>query len=304
MLSAEECMLPKPMTLYGRLYFGLRFYVHQNRWLLRRLQSLRAYLILGPLRKPMVLFYRKYRTNEPLETEVSDVFSNVDVDLVANRVEELGYSHVGVLPQELVGKLLDYCEVEKRASYWNPHIGCDAIRSIARNFEIVEIARRYLGAEPIFWLTRLRWSFPSYDDTADMQPSLHQEPIEYDPHGFHYDANDFKSITFFVYLTDVDDLDSGAHVVIEGTHKNKALSEIRKKVIDDKFAYKKYNERIKVILGEKGTVFAEESSAYHKVAACKKPRLILMIYYVLARKIPPERLAILPLLGGPVLTAH
>ena len=91
-------MLPKPMTLYGRLYFGLRFYVHQNRWLLRRLQSLRAYLNIGPLRKPMVLFYRKYRTNEPLETEVSDVFSN-DVDLVANRVEELGYSHVGVLPR-------------------------------------------------------------------------------------------------------------------------------------------------------------------------------------------------------------
>lgn len=297
-------MFRKRMANHARFYYGLRFYVHQNRWLLRRAQSLRAYLVLGPLRKPLVWYYRKYRNNEPLITDASRLFSDIDVDKVANTVEELGYSHVGILPQELVSQILDYCEVEKRMSYWNPHLDCEVIRNIAQSPDIVDIARQYLGAEPIFWLTRLKWLFPCTDDTSDMKPSIYKEPTEYDPYGFHYDANDFKSITFFVYLTDIDDPDCGAHVVIEGTHSNKSLKEIRKKIMDDQFAYLTYGARIKVIIGKKGTVFAEESSAYHKVAACKKRRLILMIYYVLARKIPPQRPVILPLIDGSVLPAH
>jgi hypothetical protein len=297
-------MFRKRMAIHARFYYGLRFYVHQNRWLLRCTQSLRAYLVLGPLRKPLVWFYRKYGNNGPLVTDASGIFSNIDVVEVVNTVEKLGCAHVGMLPQTLISQILDYCEVDKRMSYWNPHLDCESIRTICRSSDTVEIARQYLGAEPILWLTRLKWSFPLSDDISDMRPSIHKEPIEYDPHGFHYDANDFRSLTFFVYLTDIDDSDCGAHVVIEGTHRNKSLKEIRKKVIDDQSAYVTYGERIKAILGKKGTVFAEESSAYHKIAECKKRRLILMIYYVLARKIPPERPATLPRFGGQVLPAH
>lgn len=282
-------MLSKRISIHARFYYGLRFYVHQSRWLLRCAQSLRAYLVLGPLREFIVRYYQKYGHNDPLVTDAFHIFPDVDVAIVADTVEKLGCSPVGILPEEFVSDILEYCANDRRVSYWNPHIYCEAIRSICQTSDVVQIARRYLGAEPILWLTRLKWTFPLSDDMSDMQPSLHEEPAEYDPHGFHFDANDFRSLTFFVYLTDIDDLDSGAHVVIEGTHKYKALKEIRKKIIDDKLAHMKYNDRIKVILGKKGTVFAEESSAYHKVAVCKTRRLILMIYYVLARKIPPER---------------
>jgi hypothetical protein len=282
-------MLWKRMTIRAKLYYGLKFYLHRNRWLLRRTQSLRAYLVLGLLRKPLVWFYQKYGNNEPLITDASRIFSDVDIDKVTSSLDNLGYSHVGILSQELVSQILNYCEVNKRVSHWNPHSDCESICSICYNSDIVEIARRYFGSEPILWLTRLKWSFPLSDDISDMQPSIHKEPIEYDPDRFHYDTHDFKSLTFFVYLTDVDDLDSGAHVVIEGTHKTKTLSEIMKITIEDRLAYLKYGERIKAILGKKGTVFAEESSAYHKIADCKERRLILMICYVLARKISPER---------------
>jgi hypothetical protein len=282
-------MLAKRNVIHARFYYGLRSYLHQNRFLLRRAQSLRAYLVLGPLRKPIVWYFQNYRHNKPLVTGTSHLFSNLDVGIVADTIEKLGYSNIGNLPEEFVSDILEYCAADRRVSYWNPHIECESIRSISQAYEIVEIARRYLGAEPILWLTRLKWSFPASDEVSDMQPSLHKEPMEYDPHGFHYDANDFKSLTFFVYLTDIDDLDSGAHVVIEGTHKNKTLKELSRKTLDDHSAQITYGEKVKAISGKKGTVFAEESSAYHKVAACKKRRLILMIYYVLARKIPPQR---------------
>ena len=279
----------KHLSIYARFYYGVRFYMHQNRWLLRRAQSLRAYIVLGPLRKAIIWYCQKYRDSVPLITDSSPIFASLDVDKVANTIEKQGYCHVGILPERLVGQILEYCELNNRVSHWNPHVYCESIASISRNTDIVQIARRYLGAEPILWLTRLKWSFPISDDTSGMQAPLHEEPIEYDPHGFHYDANDCKSLTFFVYLTDIDDQDCGAHVVIAGTHKNKTFKEIKRKIISETLAHTTYGEKIKIILGKKGTVFAEESSAYHKVAECKKRRLILMIYFVLARKTPPER---------------
>jgi hypothetical protein len=273
----------------AKVYFGLRFYLHKNRELLRFVQALRAYLVLGPLRRPLIWYYRNYRPNVPLKTQGYPLFSSIDADKIANAIEETGYARFGNLPHELVSRILDYCDVNKRISYWNPHNDCEAIRRIAQNAAIVEIARQYFGAEPILWLTRMKWSFPSGDGVPDLQPSIHEEPIAYDPHGFHYDVRDFKSLTVFVYLTDVDDLDSGAHVIIEGTHNNKSIKEIRNIILDDDMAHRIYGDRIRPILGKKGTVFAEETSAYHKIAVCKKRRLILMIDYVLARKVPPER---------------
>jgi hypothetical protein len=277
------------MSIRPRLYYGLKFFLHRNRWLLRSSQSFRAYLILGPLRKHLVWYYQKCANNEPLKLDASPIFTDVNVDQITNKLENLGYSHVGILSQELVSRIIDYSEANKRVSHWSPHSDCESIRSIAYNSDIVRIARCYLGAEPILWLTRLRWSIPLSDNLADMQPPIHKEPIEYDPNRFHYDAHDCESLTFFVYLTDIDDLDSGAHVVIEGTHKNKTFNDLMQITIDDELAYVRYGEKITVILGKKGTVFAEESSAYHKIADCKRRRLILMICYVLARKIPPER---------------
>ena len=280
----------KHLGIYTRFYYGVRFYIHQNRWLLRSAQSLRAYIVLGPLRKTIVRYYQKYGNNVPLITYSYPLFANLDVDKIADTIEQQGYCPIGILPEKLVSRILEYCELNKRVSYWNPHVDCEAIRCISRSTDIVQIARRYLGAEPVLWLTRMKWSFPVSDNAPDMHCSLHEEPIEYDPHGFHYDANDSKSLTVFVYLTDVDDQDCGAHVTITETHKNKTFKEIRRKIISDTLAHASYGEKITVILGKKGTVFAEESSAYHKVADCKKRRLILMIYFVLARKIPPERL--------------
>jgi hypothetical protein len=282
-------MVSKCLALYAKVYYGMRYALHKNRWVLRRVQSLRGYLVLGPLRKLFIWYYQKYSKNAPLITDASRLFPLIEADKIVNALEETGSAHVSNLPQDLVNKILDYCQVNKRISYWNPHRDCDTIHRLCRNADIVRIARQYLGAEPILWLTCLKWSFPLSDDTADLQPSMHKEPTEYDPYGFHYDTNDFKSLTFFVYLTDIDDLDSGAHVMVEGSHKNKTLWEISNKTLDDRVVYMTYGNRVRTILGKKGTVFAEETTAYHKVAACKQRRLILMIHYVLARRVPPER---------------
>jgi hypothetical protein len=279
---------------YQKFYYALRIYLHKKRWLLRFAQILRAYVVLGPFKKFLIRYYQTFSNNDPLRTDRYPLFPNVDADRLVGRIDEVGYAHLGHLPEEYVTKILQYCEKNKQIQYWNPHKECEAVDRLCRNAKIVEIARKYLGAEPILWLTQLKWSFRFSDDSVDLRPSPHTEPAQYDAHAFHYDSHDFKSLTLFVYLTDVD-MDSGPHKVIERTHK-KTLKEIRSIVLKDDVAQKIYGDRIKVILGKKGTVFIEETSSYHKAEACKKRRLLLSIDYVLRRKAPPGRPILLALL--------
>jgi hypothetical protein len=159
---------------------------------------------------------------------------------------------------------------------------------ISRDAKILEIARRYLGGEPILWLTELAWWVPSLEDRANFLSSDYVKATEnkYD-HGFHYDIHDVKSLTLFVYLTDID-MDSCPHIVIEGTHKRKTFKELLGRNLDEKVAEKKFGNRVRVILGVKGTAFLEDTTSFHKVGDGTKSRLILMITYVLRRRVPPD----------------
>jgi len=275
-------------TLHARFYFSLRYYLHKKRWLLHLAQVLRAYIVLGPLRKPIVRYYQKFGHNALLKTEVHPLFPEVNTEQIVNEINEIGYAHVGNLPEKYIRQILDYCAIHKQTRYWNPHMDCEAVNRICRNANLVGIARKYLGAEPILWLTLLKWSFPLSDDHADFLPANYRESMHYDVHAFHYDILDFKSLTLFVYLTDIDSND-GAHIVVEGTHNNRSFKDLNNRIINGDMAQKKYGDRIKVISGKKGTAFFEETSTYHKVEVCKSRRLILSIDYVLQRKAPPVR---------------
>ena len=269
----------------ARFYFTLRLCLHKNRRLLHFVQILRDYIVLGPLRKLLVKYYQKFGHNEPFKTEINPYFPRGAPEQIVARIHESGYAHVGQVPEEDVTQILDYCTRHKQTRYWNPHTECEAVNRLCRNAKLVAIARQYLGAEPILWLTLLRWSFPLSDDRADFHPATHREPRQYNTHAFHYDILDFKSLTLFVYLTDVDSA-SGAHMVVEGTH-NKRWQDLHNIMLDNQVAEEKFGRRIKVILGKKGTAFFEETSTYHKVEVCKSRRLILSIDYVLQRKPPP-----------------
>jgi Phytanoyl-CoA dioxygenase (PhyH) len=273
----------------SRFYYRMRSYLHTKYRLLLLARIVRAYIILGPLRNTFVRYYQKFSNNEPLRTDTSPLFSDVDVDKFVDAVDDTGYAELGNLPEEHVAEILAYCENSKQIEYWNPHKDCEIVDRISRNATIVAIVRKYLGVEPILWLTRLRWSFASSDDSVNLRPSLDRKPSQYDFHDFHYDAHDFKSLTAFVYLTDVNQ-DSGPHLIIPGSHKNKTFKELARICFKDNVAQKIYPNKSKAILGNKGLVFLEDTSSYHKAAVCnKKSRLLLSIDYVLRRKVPQER---------------
>ena len=275
-------------SAFSRLYYAVRLHLHKYRWLLRSSQIIRGLWILGPLRSYAIRYYQRFCRNPPLRIEKHEIFPDLNVGHVVDDINEHGYSQPGKIPGNYVAQIINYCERTRRVEYWNPHTECEAIRLLAHNEQILQIARLYLGAEPILWLSQLRWSFGTAAEKQKMLPSLHPEPVQYDCDSFHYDTLDFKSMTVFIYLTDVAP-ESGPHVVVGGTHKTKTLRELCHIILSDRAAEKKFGDRIKMILGPKGTVLFEETSSYHKAARCRTKRLMLSIDYVLQRTPPPER---------------
>lgn len=271
----------------SRFYYALRIYLHKKRWLLRYSQVVRGWWIIGPLRPYAIRYHQQRNHNQPLDIDGREIFPKLDVSHVVDALNEHGYANGVQVPGEYVEQIVKYCASTGLMKYWNPHKECEAIDRLIRNAKVVEIARRYLGAEPILWLTQLRWSFGDSTEQRKVLPSLHQEPLQYDGDAFHYDTLDYKSLTIFIYLTDVDP-DSGPHVVIEGTQK-KSIGEIFRIILSDADAQRKFGNRIKMILGRKGTVLFEETSSYHKAARCRTKRLMLSIDYVIQRSPPPER---------------
>lgn len=274
-------------SVFSRAYYDLRLYIHRNRWLLRFTQVVRGWWILGPLRPYAVRYYRWRTHDQPVMTQ-SGSFPPVDVEQIVDAIDQQGYAKAGQISEACIAEIIEFSEKTQLMKYWNPHKECEAIDRLARDATMVDIARRYLGAEPILWLTLLRWSFGDPIEQRRVLSSRHSEPVQYDNAAFHYDTLDFKSLTVFIYLTDVGP-ESGPHVVIENTHKAKSFNEICHIILSDTIAEKKFGNRIKMILGPRGTVFFEETSCFHKAARCSTKRLLLSIDYVLQRTPPPER---------------
>src|SRR5215475_2650282 len=99
------------ITLQARFYYALRFHLHKQRWLLRLVQLLHGYLILGPLRKLIVRYYQKFGHNDLLRTNTHSLFPHVDTDQIVNEIKEIGYASIDNLPEEYITKILDYCEI-------------------------------------------------------------------------------------------------------------------------------------------------------------------------------------------------
>src|SRR5215831_2270143 len=186
-------------NVYARFYFGLRRFLGHNPRLLFLARIGRAYFILGPLRNAFIEYYQSFSNNEQLPPDSSALFSEVDVDKLVQEIEDRGYAELGNLPAEDVEQIRAYCEKNKQVEYWNPHKTCEIVDHISRNRTIVSIVRKYLGAEPILWLTQLRWTFASADNQVNLHASRSRKHSQYDLHDFHCDMHDFRSLTVFVY---------------------------------------------------------------------------------------------------------
>lgn len=238
--------------------------------------------------------YHAHKSRPSIETLKETAFPQLDVGGTVGHLAEKGYATGLILPRDYINEILAFCRGADyiddysmeplaidpvdatlprtgRLTYRcpNPHKQCETINKLTRDPVLVDVARGYLGAEPILRSSRIFWSYPDLSE-------------DYNPlYGFHYDIDDYKFLKLFFYLCDVD-LNRGPHVIIEGTHKVKSWFEKNHRRLTDKQAETLYSDRIRVMTYPIGHGFFEDTFCYHKGSKPRQRRLLLEFQYAVS----------------------
>ena len=168
-------------------------------------------------------------------------------------------------------------------------IGARHLRDLSLGPAIYPVVANYLRAPPTIPYLMSWWS-------------LHGRPEARDAQLFHVDFHDFKWLTLFVYLTDVD-ATKGPHVMVRGSHdkirRHNMLGELSKRDPDAAKALRKalhdnkrfedahveslYGaESITSIEGRAGDAFLVDTSAIHKgLLPQSEDRLVFQALYTI-----------------------
>ncbi|TVP61292.1 MAG: hypothetical protein EA343_14645 [Nodularia sp. (in: Bacteria)] len=169
---------------------------------------------------------------------------------------------------------LQKCERRVMRGLVNNVRDCQAIKAIIHDPLLLEIVHQYLQYWPTMITQHLTWSFASDLPESEIQKS-------YPPTNFHYDIAGYNFMTSYFYITDVD-IDSGPHIMIKNSHKQKPLHMLLASncQADDAMLDQYGRENQIVITGKKGFGFVQDPSCFHKVKApVISNRLLLQIRY-------------------------
>lgn len=160
-------------------------------------------------------------------------------------------------------------------SYFDAHEDFQPFQSLKSDPLLLAIASTYLGREPQYHRGEIAWSFPA---PASDEEKLAAAQV------LHCDINDYKTIKFFFYLTDVD-AESGPHVYLKGTHRNRKLHHQllgqRCAAIPDEELISVYGSESEItVCGPAGFGFAGDPYTFHKgTTPIRQPRLLLQMEF-------------------------
>lgn len=298
-------------------YFIIKIILWMFNFFKKRLQNPRWLLMLAitrfktvsiiPTCKPT--FIKKAVSND-------SIFKNLNTNDIVESLTKDGF-YLGIkLPENILQELLSfasstdcygngkyqigfaYAEKEKaeekcgsfiRGTYFNTSLLCPAIKKLATDPKLLDIAAHYLGGEPVCAGTKLEWLFSLNEQNQrvllkDMNFLSLKSNTRSGTYFFHYDLDDYNCLKFYFYLTDAD-LFSGVHFCVRGSHKKKKLAHILsifrrcsdEQIIDDYGA-----ENVVPICGAAGFGFVEDTFCFHKVTPpSRRDRLTLQIQFTL-----------------------
>ena len=90
-------------------------------------------------------------------------------------------------------------------------LAAPGVLELALRDDVVALASAYLGALPYIYSVHAWWTYPGGPEPART-------------HRIHRDQDDFRFLSLFVYLTDVNDADDGPTVYYAGSHRKDLLA--------------------------------------------------------------------------------
>lgn len=264
---------------------------HFFMYVLGRFRFVRAIMVWRYSKKTATL-----AANAAAVTRESSLATKVDVDAAVASIQRDGVSTGLGLRPEVVEQLLSYslvapCYGDGKAEnkffygdsdggprpfrlgrYTNALRSCSTLQDLASDPQILAIARKYLGTEPVLICARMWWSLAGEADASQKRQAGQK---------FHYDIDGYRGLTFFFYLTDVGPT-SGPHIYVRGTHKTKAwkhLVAIHKAQSDAEIESKYGVDKQICLFGSAGSGFAEDIFGYHKGLHPEEDRLIVQVRF-------------------------
>lgn len=236
---------------------------------------------LGPWRGWFIRRTQIRHKGRVLPVAATGVIAGIDGDDMLRRLRLEGFSGTFRIDPEVADEILCHLEGEKRYIVPEPHMTDPAVQKVVYDPGLQSLLRQYFGISPHLFSTSIFITNPGgMSHNPDRTPCTK---------GFHYDLPDFKGLTLFVYLNDVDGF-GGAHAVIPGTAARLTLHKLLSRFMSYPDVLKRYGrDSILTITGPKGTAFLEDLVNWHKRSVSNSPRYALAATFTLSRRPPAGR---------------
>ena len=261
--------LPPPGPAAGSSDLVLNFVRRQlkRRHLIPALRVLRLLIHFGPWRAVPRFLIRKLRpVARNQDDERASLLGPLDVDAIAEEVRQNSVAVAGMLSSEVVSRLRAVTDRLPVNDYQRmDQIDLD-VRELSNDPTIRNVLRAYFKCEPALLECTLVITGP------------------YETHGisrqnaFHFDYAGWESLNVFVYLTDVT-ARSSCHIVAKGSHRKVGLRDVLSGGLSDDNAERRFGSHIQVITGPAGTVFFENTEAFHRRHPGNDRRVMLNLLY-------------------------
>ena len=231
------------------------------------MRALRAMVHFGPWRYPAQRLISRLRPpGAPSSRRDLSLFDPLDCDAVATELRHHSVAIIGVLPQELLGRLRQTTDRLPVGHYELMHEVDSDVRRIADDPSVTDVLRACFNAEPALLESTLVVTDPRPNQPVALQ------------NRFHFDFAGWQSLNVLIYLTDVS-VQSSAHVIVKGSHRRIRFGDALRGTISDAEAMQRFGPSIETIMGPAGTVFVENTEAFHRRIRGSGRRVLLNLLY-------------------------
>lgn len=237
-------------------------------------RALRALVHFGPWRGGFRLAIRAARPPLADAGVRASILPPLDVCSVVQALSNQGVYVAGQIAPEVLARLRCVADALPLHAYTHAHEADTDIQAIVSDPTVLAVLRAHFRSEPVLLECSLVVHEPGRLD--ELEPLSQRR--------FHFDYAGWQSLNLFVYLTDVN-AESGPHEVVLGTHRQRTWRDAVRPSLSDEEAFTRFGSMIKTITGPAGTVFFEDTEAFHRRGAVLHRRVLLNVLYASHRGI-------------------
>jgi hypothetical protein len=235
----------------------------------RSVRAMRAIVHFGPWRHAFRALIRLTRPVRALASpDAESLLSPIDAAEADRCLRTESVFMAGRLPLPLLSRIRRVVDTLPVGAYTHFHHGNSDVQALVQDPAILAVLREHFGCEPELLECTLVVLEPGEDGAYRIGSQR----------WFHFDFGGWHSLNLFVYLTDVD-ADTAAHEVATGTHRRRGLRDAVHSQITDEQAYARFGPQIRTITGAAGTMFFENTEAFHRRGVIGGRRVMLNVLF-------------------------